>query len=109
MSARPEKLTPEQLHAQAQEQELLGMKEDGRLLLWRTGRVIPVSQFQYYRSTDVRRRVDSGHFVIDWFGGDVVAHLANLIDGRVSVHLMCNGGPTLRSRADRSGRCCATK
>ncbi len=68
------------------------MTEDGRLVLWDTGRVLPVSQFQYRRDKLGRRWIDDGHFVIDWFGSEVVAHLGNLIDGRVSVHLMCNAG-----------------
>ena len=38
----PRKPTPAQLYAAA----LLGMTEDGRLVLWDTGRVLPVSQFQ---------------------------------------------------------------
>ena len=86
------KTTPAQLYAAAQEMELLGMTEDGRLVLWDTGRVLPVSQFQYRRDKLGRRWIDDGHFVIDWFGSEVVAHLGNLIDGRVSVHLMCNAG-----------------
>jgi hypothetical protein len=31
----------------------------------------------------------------DWFGSEVVAHLGNLSDGRVSVNLMCNAGRTV--------------
>ena len=86
------KPTPAQLYAAAQEMELLGMTEDGRLVLWDTGRVLPVSQFQYRRDRLGRRWIDDGHFVIDWFGSEVVAHLGNLSDGRVSVALMCNTG-----------------
>jgi hypothetical protein len=89
------KPTPAQLYAAAQEMELLGMTEDGRLVLWDTGRVLPVSQFQYRRDKQGRRWIDDGHFVLDWFGSEVVAHLGNLIDGRVSVALMCNAGPDL--------------
>ena len=68
MSARKRKPTPEQLYAQAQERELLGMTEDGRMVLWGTGRVVPVTQFQYRRHEDGRRWIDSGHFVLDWYG-----------------------------------------
>ena len=68
------------------------MTEDGRLVLWDTGRVLPVSQFQYRRDKLGRRWIDDGHFVIDWFGSEVVAHLGNLTSGRVSVALMCNAG-----------------
>ncbi len=85
---------PSQLYAAAQEMELLGLTEDGRLVLWDTGRVIPVSQFQYRRDKQGRRWIDEGKFVLDWFGSEVVAHLGNLTDGRVSVALMCNAGRT---------------
>ena len=61
------KPTPAQLYAAAQEMELLGMTEDGRLVLWDTGRVLPVSQFQYRRDKLGRRWIDDGHFVINWF------------------------------------------
>ena len=30
--------------------------------------------------------------MLDWFGSEVVAHLGNASDGRVSVQLMCYGG-----------------
>ena len=93
MSTR-RKPTPAQLYATAQEMELLGMTEDGRLVLWDTGRVLPVSQFQYRRDKLGRRWIDDGHFVLDC-GSEVVAHLGNLSDGRVSVALMCNAGRDL--------------
>jgi hypothetical protein len=89
------KPTPAQLYAAAQEMELLGMTEDGRLVLWAAGRVLPVNQFQYRRDKLGRRWIDDGHFVLDWFGSEVVAHLGNLSDGRVSVNLMCNAGRTV--------------
>jgi hypothetical protein len=82
------KPTPAQLYAAAQEMELLGMTEDGRLVLWAAGRVLPVNQFQY-------RRDKLGRRWIDWFGSEVVAHLGNLSEGRVSVNLMCNAGRTV--------------
>jgi hypothetical protein len=91
MSTR-KKLTPEQLYAQAQERELLGLTEDGRLVLWDTGRVIPVSRFHYHRDKRGKRWIDEGHFVIDWYGSEVVAHLGNLTSGKVSVLLMCQSG-----------------
>jgi hypothetical protein len=50
----------------AQGMELLGVTEDGRLVLWDTGKVLPVSQFQYRRDKNARRWIDDGHFVIDW-------------------------------------------
>lgn len=93
MSAR-RKLSPADLYAQSQEMELLGMTEDGRLVLWDTGRVIPVRQFQYRRDKQGRRWIDDGHFVLDWFGSEVVAHLGNFTNGRVSVQLMCYAGRT---------------
>lgn len=91
---RRKKLTPEQLYASAQERELLGLTEDGRLVLWDTGRVIPVNQFQYRRDKAGRRWIDDGHFIIDWFGDEVCAHLGNLTNGKVSVMLMCNTART---------------
>jgi hypothetical protein len=89
------KSTPAQLYATAQEMELLGMTEEGRLLLWDTGRVLPVSQFQYRRDKLGRRWIDDGHFVLDWFGSEVTAHLGNLVDRRVLAALMCNAGHEL--------------
>ena len=86
--------TPAELYAGAHEMELLGLTEDDRLVLWDTGRVIPVTQFQYRRDEQGRRWIDAGKFVLDWFGSEVVAHLGNLIDGSVSVQLMCNAGRT---------------
>jgi hypothetical protein len=52
------------LYAAAQEMELLGMTEDGRLVLWAAGRVLPVNQFQYRRDKLGRRWIDDGHFVL---------------------------------------------
>lgn len=92
MSPRSKKLTPEQLYAQAEERELLGVTEDGRLLLWDTGRVMPIGRFSYRKDKEGRRWIPGGKYVIDWFGAEVVAELGNKIDGRVSVQLMCNTG-----------------
>jgi hypothetical protein len=64
-------------------------------VLWAAGRVLPVNQFQYRRDKLGRRWIDDGHFVLDWFGSEVVAHLGNLSDDRVSVNLMCNAGRTV--------------
>ncbi len=94
MSARSSKPTPAQLYASAKPMELLGLTGDGRLVLWDTGRVLPVTRFQYRRGRGGRRWIDDGHFVINWFGEQVTAHLGNLADGQVSVSLVCNGGRT---------------
>lgn len=91
--SRPKKPTPSTVYASAVPRELLGITDDGRLVLWDTGRVIPVTQFAYRRDRGTGRRwIDDGHFVIDWAGEEVTAHLGNLSDGRVSVLLMCHGG-----------------
>src|ERR1700722_10973120 len=86
------RLTPEQLYAQAEERELVGMTEDGRMVLWDTGRVVPVNRFQYRRDKLGERWIVGGNYILDWFGSEVVAHLRNQIDGHVSVQLMCHGG-----------------
>jgi hypothetical protein len=62
------------------------------LVLWDTGRVIPISKFHYRRDKQCRRWIDGGKYIIDWFGSEVVAHLGNCADGNVSVQLMCNSG-----------------
>jgi hypothetical protein len=94
MNAR-KKLTPEQLYAQAQEMELLGLTEDGRLVLWDTGRVLPASKFQYRRDKQGKRWIDEGHFVIDWAGAEVTVHLGNFTSGKVSVQFVCRSGHSI--------------
>ena len=71
--------------------ELIGMAEDGRMFLWDTGNVQPVSAFE----TAVYghgRFIQGGHYVIDWRGHAVVVHCGAGADGRVSVQFMCSGG-----------------
>ena len=89
------KLTPEQLYAQAQEMELLGLTEDGRLVLWDTGRVLPASKFKYRRDKQGKRWIDEGHFVIDWAGAEVTVHLGNFTSGKVSVQFVCRSGHSI--------------
>ncbi|HET7879476.1 MAG TPA: hypothetical protein VFL55_01230, partial [Acetobacteraceae bacterium] len=38
--------TPAEIYAKAEERELLGMTTDGRLVLWDTGRVVPITRFR---------------------------------------------------------------
>ena len=86
------RLTPEQLYAQAEERELVGMTEDGRMVLWDTGRVVPVNRFQYRRDKLGKRWIVGGNYILTGLVLEVVAHLGNQIDGHVSVQLMCRSG-----------------
>ncbi len=92
------------LPAKPKKMELFGLTEAGRLVLWSVDRVVPETSIRYRRGVDGRRLIDDGNFVIDWFGSEVVAHLGNLVGGKVSVQLMCNGGPTFALSRREVGR-----
>ena len=75
--------------------ELIGLAEDGRMFLWSTGDVQPVSAFETVMYGRVRG-IRSGHYVIDVAGHAIVVHCGALTDGGVSVQFMCRRGPVLR-------------
>jgi len=67
--------------------ELIGLTEDGRMVLWQTGNVQPISALPRDGIW-----IKSGHYVIDWNGNAITVHLGNYADGRVSLQFMC-GAP----------------
>ncbi len=80
--------------------ELIGLTEDGRMVLWDVGNVRPCSTFPMDGQW-----IESGHHVINWKGHAITVHLGNTL-GRgpgeplVSVQFMCSG---TGSRAFRRG------
>ncbi len=71
------------------EMELIGVDEEGRMSLWDTGLVQPVSAFT---TTEGGQYIESGHYVIEWKGHAITVHCGNRTDGTVSVLFMCSGG-----------------
>jgi hypothetical protein len=69
--------------------ELIGLAEDGRLILWRTGKVEPAKHFEL---SDGGRRIKEGLHVLDWDGHHITAHCTNFAGGNVAVLLMCSKG-----------------
>jgi hypothetical protein len=68
---------------------LIGLTDDGRMVLWSTGDVQPISKFPLQGSWIV-----SGHYVIDWKGHAITVHCGNMTDGNVSLLFMCSGQGT---------------
>lgn len=66
--------------------ELIGLTEDGRMVLWSTGMVQPVDRFE---TSHGGCWIESGHYVIDWHGHAITVHCGNFADGSVSVQFMC--------------------
>ena len=83
--------------SELRETELIGLTEDGRKVLWSTGRVRPVSAFE---TTDGGRWIESGHYVIDWQGHAITVHCGNYVDGRVSVQFMCGALGSIGMKRD---------
>ncbi len=66
--------------------ELLGVQKGDRLTLWDTGMVKPVSAFEPGEPC--------GHYVIDYKGSAVCAHLSTSFDGkRIQIQTMGYGLP----------------
>jgi hypothetical protein len=79
------------------------MDTDGRMYLWSTGEVRPVSAFEINGPF-----IKDGHYVIQWKDHAITVHCGNtLVDGklRVSVQFMCNRGTVLSMPAMRSRQC----
>jgi hypothetical protein len=89
--------------------ELIGLTDDGRMVLWSTENVRPVSAF----ATTKRGYIDGGHFVIEWKGHAITVHCGNYDStpqsGLISVQFMCNGARSVPMRRGRSSRCCSAK
>jgi hypothetical protein len=71
--------------------ELIGMDTDGRMYLWSTGEVRPVSAFEvdgYF--------IKDGHYVIQWRDHAITVHCGNtLVDGELlpeSLTCECRSG-----------------
>lgn len=80
------------------ETELIGLSDDGRMILWKTGAVQPISTFPTKGPWIV-----SDHYVIDWKGHAITVHCSNLSDGMIGVQFMCRRGyavPMLRSEVE---------
>jgi hypothetical protein len=74
--------------------ELIGMDTDGRMYLWDTGEVRPISAFE----SGADGHIKSAHYVIKWKDHAITVHCGNVrIHGRrkVSVQFMCSDGPVL--------------
>ena len=82
--------------------ELIGLTDDGRLVLWDTSLVQPVDRFE---TTDDGRWIEGGHYVIEWKGHAVTVHCGNMGNGNVSLLFMCSSGPSDPSPASTSRRC----
>lgn len=67
--------------------ELIGLTADGRLVLWDTGMVQPISRFE---TTDGGLWIQGGHYVIEWKGHAITVHCGNFTNGDVSVLFMCS-------------------
>jgi hypothetical protein len=80
--------------------ELIGMDEDGRMYLWDTGEVRPITAFE----SDADGLIKHGHYVIQWKGHAITVHCGMaLVRGvwRISVQFMCSDAPVLyMSRAE---------
>jgi hypothetical protein len=93
----PESTTP-------RETELIGLAEDGRMVLWGTGVVRPISRFENSTGTFIK----SGHYVIEWKGHAITVHCGNMMreDGRwgIGIQFMCSTAAsvfTTRPEAER--------
>jgi hypothetical protein len=69
--------------------ELIGLTDDGRMVLWSTGQVQPIDRFE---TGENGRWIESGHYVINWKGHAITVHCGNMMDGNVDVQFMCNAG-----------------
>ena len=65
--------------------ELIGLTDDGRMVLWSTGDVLPISKFPLDGPW-----IKSAHYVINWKGHAITVHLGNMTDGNVSLQFMCS-------------------
>jgi len=72
--------------------ELIGLTDDGRMILWDNGMVQPVSRFE---TIERGRWIESGHYVIDWKGHAITVHCGNYVNGDVSVLFMCSRGDSI--------------
>ena len=97
MSDRQTKKTPHRKRApslktapQPVTMDLLGLTADGRLVLWSADeKVQPISAFA--------GDTVCGHYVIEWRGYAVTAHLSNdYKNGDICTHFMGNSGPVYR-------------
>ena len=78
--------------------ELIGLTADGRMVLWATGMVQPVSRF---KAASDSRYIEDGHYVINWRGHAITVHCGNFSSGAVSVLFMCSTmDPLAMSRAE---------
>ena len=69
--------------------ELIGLTEDGRLVLWDVGLVRPINRLPMDGAL-----IKSGHYVIEWRGRAITVHLGNAARRRVSVLFVCNTTPS---------------
>ena len=83
---RPSKPSEPAWQAGTTEQELIGVTDDGRLVLWSTGRVRPISAFPRSGSGIIQ----GGHYVVAWNGHDVTVHCSSALGGGVVVQVMCS-------------------
>jgi hypothetical protein len=68
--------------------ELIGLTDDGRMVLWDTGMVRPISRFE-----SDGRFIKSGHYVIEWKGHAITVHCGNQMRGArwgIGVLFMCS-------------------
>jgi hypothetical protein len=87
---RPRTPKPPKLTAPApRTTELIGLTDDGRMVLWDTGQVQPVDRFE--TSAD-GRWIKEGHYVINWTGHAITVHCGNMMSGNVSLLFMCSTG-----------------
>ena len=67
--------------------ELIGLTDDGRMVLWDTQPVLPMSKFPT-KTEGGREWIIGHHYVIGWKGHAITVHCSNTMDGLVHVMFM---------------------
>jgi hypothetical protein len=89
MNARKKEIQPPatEIPEALRKTELIGLTEDGRMVLWSTGTVRPINHFE--ASSGDRQCIQSGHYVIDWHGHAITVHICGLLKGGCRLQFMC--------------------
>lgn len=80
--------------AELRKTELIGLTDDGRMVLWDTGMVRPIGRFEMTGGNFIK----SGHYVIEWKGHAITVHCGNEMRGGrwgIGVLFMCSSGSSV--------------